>query len=65
MTEKIKYSEAMAEVESILARLRSEQMSIDELSDAVRRASELIEECRKILTQSEQEVEKLLNRNEA
>lgn len=65
MTEKIKYSEAMAEVESILARLRSEQMSIDELSGAVRRASELIEECRKILTQSEQEVEKLLNRNEA
>lgn len=65
MTEKIKYSEAMAEVESILARLRSEQMSIDELSGAVRRASELIEECRKILAQSEQEVEKLLNRNEA
>lgn len=65
MSEKIKYSEAMAEVESILARLRSEQMSIDELSGAVRRASELIEECRKILAQSEQEVEKLLTRDEA
>lgn len=58
---KLSYSEAMAEVESIIARLRSGELSIDELSDSVRRATELIGECRKRLTATEAEVEKLIN----
>ena len=51
----------MAEVESIIARLRSGELSIDELSGSVRRATELIGECRKRLTATEAEVEKLIN----
>ena len=58
---KLTYSEAMAEVEQILARLRSGELSIDELSSAVGRASELIAECRKMLVTAESEVERLLN----
>ena len=60
-TKKLTYSEAMAEVESILARLRSGELSIDELTSAVARATKLISECRKMLTTTEQEVEKLIN----
>lgn len=60
-TKKLTYSEAMAEVESILARLRSGEMTIDELTSSVARATKLIEECRKMLATTEQEVEKLIN----
>lgn len=61
---KIKYSEAMAEVEQILARLRSGQMSVDELSSNVARATQLIAECRTILSRTESEVERLINPDE-
>ena len=58
---KLTYSEAMAEVEQILARLRSGELSVDELSSAVGRASTLIAECRKMLVTAESEVERLIN----
>lgn len=57
----LSYTEAIAEVEQILARMRSADMSIDELSGAVRRATELIGKCRKQLTTAEKEVERLIN----
>jgi exodeoxyribonuclease VII small subunit len=60
-TKKLTYSEAMAEVESILARLRSGELSIDELTSSVARATKLISERRKMLATTEQEVEKLIN----
>lgn len=58
---KINYAEAMAELEVILARLRSDELSVDDLAKSVARATELIAECRKILTTTEEEVEKLVN----
>ena len=58
---KLTYTEAMAEVETILARLRSGELGVDELSSAVGRASELIAECRKMLLTAEEEVERLIN----
>ena len=61
---KITYAEAIAEVEQILNEIRSGGMDVDKLSDAVRRANELIGECRRILTKTEVEVEQLINNNE-
>lgn len=58
---KLTYSEAMAELEVILARLRSDELSVDDLAKSVARATELIAECRAILTTTEEEVEKLVN----
>lgn len=60
-TKKLTYTEAMAEVEQILANLRSGEMAIDELTSSVARATKLIAECRKMLTSTEKEVEKLIN----
>ena len=60
-TKKLTYSEAMAEVESILARLRSGQTNVDELSKDVARATQLIAYCRTILCGTEAEVERLIN----
>lgn len=51
----------MAELEVILARLRSDELSVDDLAKSVARATELIAECRAILTTTEEEVEKLVN----
>ena len=58
---KLTYTEAMAELEVILARLRSDELSVDDLAKSVARATELIAECRAILTTTEEEVEKLVN----
>jgi exodeoxyribonuclease VII small subunit len=60
-TKKITYTEAMAEIEDILSRLRSGEMSVDELTGSVARATKLIAECRKMLASTEHEVEKLIN----
>lgn len=58
---KLTYAEAMAELEVILARLRSDELSVDDLAKSVARATELIAECRAILITTEEEVEKLVN----
>jgi exodeoxyribonuclease VII small subunit len=58
---KITYTEAMAEVEKIVTRLRSGELNVDELSKEVARATALIAECRTILTRTEEDVERLIN----
>lgn len=55
------YSEAIAEIERILARFRSEEMSVDDLSVEVKRASELIAQCKERLLKAENEVKKVLD----
>lgn len=52
--------EAIAQIESILAKFRNEQMSVDDLADEVKRATELIEMCKKRLYKTELEVKKIL-----
>jgi exodeoxyribonuclease VII small subunit len=54
------YSEAIAEVEQILARLRDEQIDVDALATEVKRATELIAECRAQLTDVERAVKEQL-----
>lgn len=57
--EKISYTEAMTEIEKILAELRSENIDVDTLAQKVARASELIALCKQRLHSTEQEVKKL------
>ena len=54
------YSEAMAEVEQILASLGDGNTTIDTLSERVQRATELIAQCRTALRKTEDEVVALL-----
>ncbi|MBQ2394191.1 MAG: exodeoxyribonuclease VII small subunit [Alistipes sp.] len=58
---KISYTEAMAEIEKIMTKLRSESIDVDTLADEVKRASELIEMCKQRLHTTEEEVRKLFN----
>lgn len=53
---KLSYTEAIAEIEQILARLRDEQIDVDTLAAEVKRATELIEQCKAQLTDVERAV---------
>lgn len=62
--QELTYTEAMAEVEQILARFSSRQMDVDTLSAEVKRATELIAQCKERLTRAEKEVAEVLGNNE-
>ena len=53
---KLTYSEAIQEIEQILARLREERIDVDSLTSEVKRATELIAQCRAQLTDVEKAV---------
>lgn len=55
------YDEAAAQIESILARLRDEQMSVDELASEVKHATELIAFCRERLRRTEEQIDKIID----
>ena len=55
------YTEAMAEIERIMSKLRGERVDVDTLTAEVKRASELIEKCKARLRATEEEVSKLFN----
>lgn len=57
---KLNYKDAMAEIESIVAKLEDNQLDVDELSGKVKRVAELIAFCKSKLHETEEEVEKIL-----
>lgn len=57
----ISYTEAIAEIEKIMTKLRGESVDVDTLTAEVKRASELIELCKQRLRTTEEEVNKLFN----
>ena len=56
----ITYTEATAEIDRILARLRSEEMNVDDLAADVKRATELIARCKGQLLKTEAAVDEIL-----
>ncbi len=57
---KITYTEAIQELESLVERIENEETNIDQLSEKVKRASELIRICKDKLQSTEEEVNKIL-----
>lgn len=57
---KTSYKEAITEIELILQRITNEELDVDELSENVKKASELIKMCKEKLYNTEKEVEKIL-----
>ncbi|GLR16361.1 exodeoxyribonuclease VII small subunit [Portibacter lacus] len=54
------YKEAMTELEGILAEISSNQVDIDQLSEKVSRAAELIKMCKTKLKTAENQIQNLL-----
>ncbi|MFO8067206.1 MAG: exodeoxyribonuclease VII small subunit [Bacteroidales bacterium] len=60
MAQEISYSDAIAELESIVEEIENENISVDILSDKVKRAAELIKICKKALQLTDKEVKQIL-----
>lgn len=60
MEEKITYEEAFKELEEIVNEIEEGDISVDELSTKVKRASKLIKICKSKLTSTEEDVNKIL-----
>ncbi len=59
-SQKLSYTEAIEEVERILAKMDSRQMDVDALAAEVKRAAELIAQCKKRLYKAEKDVAEVL-----
>lgn len=55
------YSESLAELEQILAKLRSDNCDVDRLTELTKRAAELLKACRAHLTVTESELSEILS----
>ena len=60
MSENPNYSEAFEELQTIVAEIENGEISVDELSEKVKRATELIRICKVKLTTTEENVNKIL-----
>ena len=57
----LKYEEAMATLEQIVARMENNELDLDTMSEELKKAKQLIQLCKDKLTKTDQEIRKLLN----
>ena len=60
MEKKINYTDAIKELETIVNEIEEGEISIDILSEKVKRAAELIKICKEKLSSTEEDVSKIL-----
>lgn len=60
MNEKINYTEAFEELQQIVSEIEEGEISVDELSEKVKRAAQLIKICKSKLATTEEDVNKIL-----
>lgn len=60
MAKQKSYEEQIAELEQILEDIESEEVSVDELSAKVKRATEIIKHCKKVLGDTESDIDGIL-----
>ncbi len=60
MKEELTYTEAFERLQKIVSRMESASISVDDLSDNIRAAAELVRICREKLTKAEEEANKTL-----
>ena len=60
MKDKMNYTEAFEQLQTIVAEIEDGEISVDELSEKVKRAALLIKICKSKLTSTEEDVNKIL-----
>jgi exodeoxyribonuclease VII small subunit len=65
MNKELKYTEAFDELQQIVADLEDGEISVDELSLKIKRASELIKICKTKLVSTEEDVNQILKELES
>ena len=64
MEKKLTYTQAMKQLEEIVGQLEDNTLDIDQLSEKVKQAQELIKFCRDRLYKTDAEIQKLLSPEE-
>ncbi len=60
MNKQLKYEEAFAELQSITRKMENDVLDIDQMSEQLKRAQELIKFCKDKLTKTDEEIKKIL-----
>lgn len=60
MKQELKYEAAFAELQAIVRKMENDELDIDQLSDQLRRAQQLIKLCKDKLTKTDEEIKKIL-----
>ncbi|MBQ6378623.1 MAG: exodeoxyribonuclease VII small subunit [Prevotella sp.] len=56
----IKYEAAIAEIQAIVSKMENDELDIDQMSEQLKRAQELIKLCKDKLTKTDEEIKKIL-----
>lgn len=59
MEKELKYEAAMAELQAIVTKMENDELDIDQLTEQLKRAQELIKLCRDKLTKTDEEIKKI------
>ena len=57
----MKYEEAMATLEQIVAHMENNELDLDTMSEELKKAKQLIKLCKDKLTKTDQEIRKIIN----
>jgi len=60
MKQEIKYETAFAELQTIVRRMENDELDIDQMSEQLKRAQQLIKLCKDKLTKTDEEIKKIL-----
>ena len=60
MSKDIKYEAAYAELQAIVHKMENDELDIDQMSEQLKRAQELIRLCKDKLTKTDEEIKKIL-----
>jgi len=64
MEKEMKYEETMRQIELIVAKMENDELDIDEMSEQLKTAQQLIKLCKDKLTKTEMEIQKILSEGE-
>ena len=59
MKQELKYEAAFAELQAIVRKMENDELDIDQMSDQLRRAQQLIKLCKDKLTKTDEEIKKI------
>ncbi|MBR1395129.1 MAG: exodeoxyribonuclease VII small subunit [Prevotella sp.] len=60
MKQEEKYEAAFTELQAIVRRMENDELDIDQMSEQLKRAQELIKLCKAKLTKTDEEIKKIL-----
>lgn len=61
--QELKYEDAVRQLETIVDKLESNELGIDQLSSELKKAQQLIKLCKEKLTKTDNEIKKLLDKD--